>query len=488
MDPYAIGYGVSLLNPTLFTGVWFASGAGAWLERAGQVPSWEWLAIAFCLLLSGVFSASETALTSLSHTKINQMLESEPQRYRMFRLWLDHPNRVLTCILIGNNLVNILASALATDIAQRIFLKSGVAIAVGVMTLLILISGEIVPKTYAKYHAKQIAHLFLPLLHIFYRLFFPFTWTLTKIASGVVLLFGGKVSHSGPYVSEADIEYMIDLGTREGVLDGEKEKLLQSILEFDDITIREVMVPRTQMLAIPYNSTTDDVLKLANHSPHSRIPVYHEQIDDVQGILYLRELFRMYTTNGQHMEPESSTLWRELIRPAYFVPGTMKISTLLGEFQKRKKHIAIVVDEFGGTMGLVTLEDILEEIVGEIQDEFDTDDKPDLVQTEEGFWLADAYVTVRELEEVLDIEFPDDGDYETLGGFLTACYGHVPEVGHTTEYEGFLFTVLEANEKSVQRAEIKRAQPNKTVDMDSRSSSQEISVVEKPSESEKRTE
>lgn len=486
MDPHDIGNVISLLASTWDSWLWMASTGGTWLERAGGVPTWEWIAILFCLLFSAIFSASETALTALSHAKINQMLDNEPNRFGMLRLWLDHPNRVLTAILVGNNLVNILASALATDIAQRIFLKKGVAIAVGVMTLLILITGEIVPKTYAKYHAKQIAGLFFPLLRWFYRLFFPITWILSKIAAGMVALFGGKVSHSGPYVSEADIEYMIDLGTREGVLDGEKEKLLQSILEFDDITIREVMVPRTQMLAIAYNSTTEDVLKLANHSPHSRIPVYHEQIDDVQGILYLRELFRMYTANGQQTHPEQSTLWRELIRPAYFVPGTMKISTLLGEFQKRKKHIAIVVDEFGGTMGLVTLEDILEEIVGEIQDEFDTDDKPDLVQSEEGIWIADAYVSVRELEEILDIEFPDDGDYETLGGFLTACYGHVPEVGHTTEYEGYLFTVLEANEKSVQRAEIKPTTPH-SKEIEQRAS-QEIPAVDKVGESEKRLE
>ncbi|TNE44192.1 MAG: HlyC/CorC family transporter [Deltaproteobacteria bacterium] len=454
MDPSALSDGISLLFASSDSWSWLPFGA-TWFSRLGNVAVWEWAAIAFCLFFSAIYSASETSLTALSQAKIQQMLETDPTKYKMFSLWLERPNHVLTAILIGNNLVNILASALATSIAEEVFLHSGVAIAVGVMTLLILINGEIVPKTYAKYHAKQVARRLFPILRLSYLLFYPVTMALTQIASWVVRLFGGRVSHSGPFVSEADIEYIIDLGTREGVLNEEKEKLLQSILEFDDITIREVMVPRTEMLSISVEAQPDDVLELANNSPHSRIPVYLEHLDNVEGILYLRDLFRMYTANGESL---LSSQWTDLLRPAYFVPGTMKISTLLGEFQRRKKHIAIVVDEFGGTMGLVTMEDILEEIVGEIRDEFDTDEQHDFVVEPDGTILAQAKVGVRDLEEELEIEFPDEGDYETLGGFLTACSGHVPEVGHVHEYEGFLFTVLEANEKSVQSVAISRAE------------------------------
>lgn len=429
---------------------WLAASA-TWLTRLSNVAVWEWVAIGLCLVFSAIFSASETSLTALSQTKVRQMLETDPVKYKMFAMWVEKPNQVLTAILIGNNLVNILASALATRIAESIFQHNGVAIAVGVMTLLILINGEIVPKTYAKYHAKQVARRLFPILRISYLLFFPMTWALTRVAGGVVKLFGGQVRHSGPFVSEADIEYIIDLGTREGVLNEEKEKLLQSILEFDDITIREVMVPRTETLSVSQDATPEEILELAHNSPHSRIPVYEEHMDNVKGILYLRDLFRKYTAAG---EGTLSSEWTDLLRPVYFVPGTMKISTLLGEFQRRKKHIAIVVDEFGGTMGLVTMEDILEEIVGEIRDEFDTEEQQELETRDDGSMLAQAKIGVRDLEEELEIEFPDEGDYETLGGFLTDCTGHVPEVGHTVEYEGFLFTVTEANEKSVQSVSI----------------------------------
>ncbi len=451
MQPGSLGDVLSSLWLTGNPLWWCTQTSGAWLERLAHVSTGEWITIALCLLFSALFSASETALTALSPAKVQQMLEAEPNKFGRLTLWLERPNRVLTTILIGNNLVNILASAMATEIANTISQSAGVAIAVGVMTLLILISGEIVPKTYAKYHSKQVAVRVFPLLRLAYLAFFPFTWILTKIASVSVQLFGGKAEHTGPFVSEADIEFMIDLGTREGVLGEEKEKLFQSILEFDDITIREVMVPRISMLSLSHDAPSEEVLELAHNSPHSRIPVYEEHLDNILGILYLRDLFRTYTTIAQS---EQSSEWNRLLRPTYFVPGTMKISSLLGEFQKRKKHIAIVVDEFGGTMGMVTLEDILEEIVGEIHDEFDPDEEQELVEREDGVFLADAHISIRELEEHFSIEFPDDGDYETLGGFLTARFGHVPEVGDLIEWESYLFKITEADEKSVQQAEI----------------------------------
>jgi CBS domain containing-hemolysin-like protein len=453
LDNSAIDDNVSSLlwldNSSLW---WLVQQSGvAWWDKAMQIPLWEWFAISICLLFSAIYSSSETALTALSQTKIRQLIDSQPEKYRLLELWLENPNRILTTILVGNNLVNILASALATNIATKIFQNQGIAIAVGVMTLLILISGEVAPKTYAKYHAQHVSIRVLPILRLTYLLFLPFIWALVHISAAMVRIFGGKLKHNGPFVTEADIEYMIDLGTREGVLNEEKEKLLQSILEFDDITIREVMIPRTDMLALSLESTPEQVLELAHNSPHSRIPVYEQHLDNIVGILYLRDLFRMYAANG---DSQISTRLNELLRHVYFVPGTMKISILLGEFQRRKKHIAIVVDEFGGTMGLVTLEDILEEIVGEIHDEFDIDEDRDLTKNDVGHYLADARISLRELEEHLDIEFPEDGDFETLGGFLTAFFGRVPEVGDKTEWKNFGFIVIEANEKTVKKVEI----------------------------------
>ena len=427
--------------------------AASWIQALGSVANWEWLLIFFCLFFSAVFSASETALTALTYAKIEQLIDKDSARYGRLKLWLEQPNRVLTTILVGNNLVNILASALATSIAQRIFESRGVAIAVGVTTLIVLICGEIIPKTYAKHHATQVAHRIFPLLQLSYWSFYLLTDVLVKLAAWVVRIFGGNIQHSGPFMTEEDLEYMISLGTREGVLHSEKEKLLKSILEFDDITLREVMIPRINITAISIDSSATDVLKMAQNAIHSRIPVYRENMDQVVGILYLRDLFRMYASFTQDHKPED---WRRLLRPPYFVPGTMKVSDLLSELQRRKTHIAIIVDEFGGTMGLVTLEDILEEIVGEIHDEYDQEEEKDFIVVENDLYHVKAHISVRELEEHLHIEFPDEGDYETLGGFITAETGSVPQVGESIEQFGYLFKVVEADERHVRRIEIRR--------------------------------
>lgn len=430
---------------------------GSLASKVASVETWEWIVISTCLVLSGLFSASETALTALTQPKVRQLIETEPEQFGGFQLWLDHPNRVLSTILVGNNLVNILASALATDISGQLFGHQGVAVAVGVMTFLVLVFGEVVPKTYAKHHAEPVAMRLFPVLVFTYWLCLPVTWVLVFIATGLVRLFGGDLDRSGPFVTEEDIEYLIDLGTREGVLDQEKERLLQSILEFDDITIREVMVPRTDTIVLALDASPEEVMELAQHSAHSRIPVYDEQIDNVKGILYLRDLFRMHTSNGG--DTKLASTWTELLRTPYFVPGSMKISDLLKEFQRRKSHMAIVVDEFGGTMGIVTMEDILEEIVGEIHDEYDTDEMDEIITVSEHVYHADAKVSLRSLEELLSIEFPDDGDYETLGGFLTAHEGRVPQCGDAIENAGYRFVVLDANEKHVSLVEIRREVP-----------------------------
>ncbi len=425
----------------------------SWIQKLASVPTWEWLLILLCLVLSAIFSACETALTALARPKIEQLMDKDSARYGRLKLWLEHPNRVLTTILVGNNIVNILASAVATTIAQHIFNNQGVAIAVGVMTLIILIFGEIVPKTYAKHHATQVAHRVFPVLQISYWGFYLLTGFLVAIAAWAVRIFGGDIHRSGPFMSEEDLEYMISIGTREGVLHYEKEKLLKSVLEFDDITLREIMIPRIKIVALSVDTSRKELLEMAGDAIHSRIPVYRESMDQIVGILYLRDLFRMHTSNGDSGVGED---WSSLLRAPYFVPSTMKVSDLLSEFQRRKSHMAIVVDEFGGTMGLVTLEDILEEIVGEIHDEYDKDDEKDFVEIEPDKWRVRAQVSIRELEEMLDIEFPNEGDYETLGGFVTSESGRVPQIGETLERFHFTFRVLEADERHVRMIEIKR--------------------------------
>jgi CBS domain containing-hemolysin-like protein len=233
------------------------------------------------------------------------------------------------------------------------------------------------------------------------------------------------------------------------VLDEVKEELLNSVLEFADLLVKEIMVPRTKVIALDHAASYEEVMRTINENEHSRLPVYEESIDNVLGVVNIKDILK----DVRHgLKPEQFQLDKYL-RPPFFVPELMKISRLLKEFQKRKMHLALVVDEFGGTSGIVTLEDVVEEIVGEIQDEHDVEEKP-IKQIAPNRYLADASLNLRELEDLLGVAFPEEGDYETLGGFLTATAGKVPPPGALVAWNGLSFIVRAGDERRVLKVEI----------------------------------
>ncbi len=412
------------------------------------VPPWEYVTIACCLV--GFFSASETALTALGEAKVRQLVESGRPGKGFLGLWLAHPERVLATLLLGSTLATIGASALATAIATRFFTHA-VAIATGVMTLVTLFFCEVTPKTLAKRQAERVALSLLPVIAAAYWLLYPFAWPLYRGTVAISrFLVGGKGAGTGPSITSEEIEYMIDLGTREGVLDKVKEELLNSVLEFADILVKEIMVPRTQMLALDRESSPDELLDAVVKSQHSRIPVYQGTVDNVVGVLYVK----MIVEDLRKGLDRSHFRIDKYLRPPFFVPEIMKISRLLKEFQKRKTHIAIVVDEFGGTSGLVCLEDVVEEIVGEIQDESDVPEEGPVKVLSEGRVMAEGSVPIRDLEEILQVTFPENGGYETLGGFLVATAGRVPPQGSVLSWNGLTFMVLAGDERRVVKVEI----------------------------------
>ncbi len=417
---------------------------------------WEYVGVGSCIIFSAFFSGSETALTSLSPSRSHQILDEGGRKARLLELWINFPNRILTTILIGNNLVNIAASALATDLANRVFQHGGVAAAIGIMTFLILIFGEVVPKTFARHNAHVIAIPIMRILYLFYYFFFPLTWLLVKFTRGVIEITGGAASRKGPFVTEDDISYLISLGKREGVIGTEKEKLLSSIFEFSDIMVKEVMVPRTDIVALDVETPNDQIVQFLTSSRHSRVPIFQDHLDNIDGILYVKDVFK-------NLRKDQITIGslKDLMRTPYYVPETKKISELLKEFQKRKLHLAIVVDEFGGTSGLATLEDILEEIVGDILDEHDVDRALVKVVGIDRL-MADARIPLRDLEDYIDVKFPEEKDYETLGGFVTDTVGKVPKPDTQIIWGNYQFKVKDADEKKVKRVEIfKRTDPTK---------------------------
>jgi CBS domain containing-hemolysin-like protein len=415
-------------------------------------PGKEVLAIVGCLLASAFFSASETGLTALGAAKTRQLAESG--RHGFLKTWLQRPEQVLAALLLGNTTANIGAAALATSIIARYDVHA-VAIATTLMTFFILFFSEITPKTFAKAYTEWVAVTALPLIALVYYLLWPVAFPLFHVTRWVNGLFAGKRALVlTPSVTSEDIDYLINLGTQEGVLDKVKEELLNSVVEFGDIVVKEVMIPRTKMLTIDRESNPDELLDMIIQSQHSRIPAYSGTVDHIVGVLYAKaiveDLRKGIDRNTFRLD--------KYLRAPYFVPEVMKISRLLKEFQRRQIHIAIVVDEFGGTSGLVTLEDVVEELVGEIQDESDVADGP-VKSIGDGVYLADGAAPIRDLAELIGEEFPDTGEYETLGGFLVAHAGRVPPAGSVLAWKGFTFTVRVADERRVAKVEIRRQKP-----------------------------
>ncbi len=417
--------------------------------------AWEIVGILLSLVFSAFFSASETALSSLGRAHTEKLIDEGGRLNKSLQLWVDHPLRVLNAILIGNNIVNITASALATDLSNRLlggtaYQDTAIPIAVGLMTLLLLTFGEIVPKSLARSQSERLAPWAIWLLKVPYALFYPGTLAFTWLAKKLITSLGGTSEQNTPPVTEEDIEYMVDLGSRVGSLEEGKGRMLQSVFEYTSTVVREIMVARTDMQTLSVEATLKETMEAMERTGHSRLPIYEGNVDNIVGVFYAKDLLRYF---AQPQPPGGTFQLRDFLRRPFFVVEPMKISDLLNEFQRRRTHMAIVVDEFGTTAGLITLEDIIEEFVGDIQDEYDDEDSW-LDRLPNGNLLVDARCTVSEVEEALDVEFPEERDYTSVGGLIVATTGTVPEAGAEVRVAGILFKVLESDEKRVIKAQI----------------------------------
>lgn len=427
-----------------------------------EIPLEGMVGIAICLLFSAFFSGSETALTSLSPANARRLMEEAGRRGEVLSLWVDDPLRVLTTILVGNNVFNIAASAIATAVAVEVLeplsasvsFINPVAIAVGVMTLLLLTFGEITPKTLAKANAERLAIPILLLLRPIVFLLMPVTALFIGLSRTLAERTGTDLEPGGPFVREEDIEYLVRLGGREGSLSQDRERLLRSVFEFTDTTAREVMVPRTDVFAVPADASEADLLAQLLAAGHSRVPVYEGAIDNIIGLCYAKDLLRFV---GQRTGSETFEVAR-FLRRANFVPETKPISELLREMQENRIHMAIVVDEFGGFSGLVTLEDIIEEFFGDILDEYDVESDW-IVEVTPGRWRVDARIGITDLGELLRVDIPDIEDCDTLGGYLSKAVGEVAAAGAVVEEWGLRFTVEDADERRVKQVCVERFEP-----------------------------
>ncbi len=411
----------------------------------------DMLILGFSLFASGIFSSSETALTALPESKVRQLIDTHPRRFASLKLWLEKPNQILTTILIGNNIVNVFLSTYAGLVTQRFFKDNVLAVAVTLTTAALLVLGEITPKTFAKQHAQRMAPVLMHVVKATYYILFPFVYCFSFLSKVLVRFFGGDADRGGPFVTEEYINYMLKEGEKAGTIEESESELITNIFEFGDTIVRQVMVPRTDVVALSVNASVDDIRAQVSEGGHTRMPVHGEKgLDDIHGFFHSRELIG-------HLNEDEFKLTDKIHKP-FWVSELMKISELLKEFQQRKLHLCVVHDEHGSMSGIVSLEDILEEIVGEIHDEYD-DERDDLRKLNEDKFIAEGKANLDEIEDAIEIAFPHPRAYETLGGFLTTQLGRMPKLGTRVQYEGWLFVVSEMQARRVEKVEIERLQP-----------------------------
>ncbi len=406
--------------------------------------------LAVLLLLSGVMSGSETALTALGEWKIRQLREDGQDPTGAFALLERQPTRFITTLLIGNNLVNIAAASLITQIAIQTAQSYGfgeslaVGYATGITTLLVLIFGEITPKSIAVHHAVGFSRAVIRPVYVMSIVLYPIGLAFAWITGSVLRLF--RLEPSGnPLLTENELRLMLRSAEESGVIEAQEQEMIKGIIDLEETVVREVMTPRVDVVAVQEEASMMELLRLTTEHGYSRLPVYGETIDHIRGIVYARDLLPYL----EHPEALERTRVADLMTPPQYVPETLSILNLLRDMRIRKNHMAVVVDEFGGTAGLVTLEDIIEEITGEIYDETDEEEEEDIVLLEDGHYRIQGSAHLESVADDLHLSFEDDGEYDTLAGFLIDEFGHIPHVGETLHYQGVRFIVEQADERRV---------------------------------------
>ena len=403
--------------------------------------------IGLLLVIAILLALAETSMTRITRVKAMALADEGRRGAGVLNTLLEHPERFLNTILLVVLIVQTVQTSLATLVGVSLLGPAlGSAAAVVFNVFLTFILAEAAPKTWALQHAERAALFTAPFVRAL--VLFPPLSLLTKlfiVLSNVIT--PGKGIPEGPFVSEEELLATVDVATQDETIEHEERALIRSIIEFGDTVAREVMVPRPDMVAVEGRDKASDVLEVAIQAGYSRIPVYDQGIDDVIGIVYTKDLVRTLQDEEQHDKTA-----RDLVRKAEFVPEGKKVAELMREMQKDKFHMAIVVDEYGGTAGLVTLEDLIEELVGEIVDEFDVEE-PSIEALANGAYRVNARMPLDEVNELLGADFPE-GDWDTVGGFVFNLLGHVPTEGEAVEHDGYRLAAEKVQGRRIGRIRI----------------------------------
>ncbi|MDD4163590.1 MAG: hemolysin family protein [Methanothrix sp.] len=393
--------------------------------------------LGFLLCLSAFFSASETALMSLSKIRLIHMLEEKMKGAGVINQLRENPSKLLGTILVGNNLVNIGASSIATVLAINYFGDTGIGIATGIMTVLVLIFGEITPKALAAQKSEKISLMVARPISILAYLLSPIVFVFTQIASLFMRLLGCKSNANLPSITEEELKSMVNLGEEEGVIEDHEKTMICNVFDFGDQLIKDVMIQRMDIVAININATYDEIIKIIKTEQYSRYPIYSKRIDNIVGILNVKELV--------YRDFEEVFDIKKFVKKPYYTFEFMNTAELFKEMKKRRTHMAIVLDEYGGTAGIITIEDLVEEIVGDISDEYDMHTQ-EIETIQEGEYIVDGSTRIEELNELIGTRIESE-HYDSIGGFVIELIGRLPKQGESVEYMNtkFLIENMERN-------------------------------------------
>lgn len=398
--------------------------------------------------LSGFFSMSETALMAITKIRMRTMLDEGVKGAKLLDKLLQNPSKLLSAILIGNNVVNIGASAISTTLTVKLMGGSdvGALVATGIMTVLVLIFGEITPKTIAKMNTEKVALRVSRPINIISIILKPLVFIFTAISSVVIKLFGGDASASDHYITEEELKTIVDVSEEEGVLENTEKEMIFNVFKFGDIQVEDIMIQRVNITALNKDITKEELLDTIKKEQFSRIPVYDETIDNVVGVLNVKDLILL--------EDESKEFnVMDYTREPFYTFEFKKVSELFTEMKKTRNHMAVVLDEYGGTVGIVTMEDLVEEIVGDIEDEYDEAKDKNIRKIKENEYIVEGSTRIDELSDLLGFEIESE-ELDSVGGLIIDSIGRMPKEKEQIEIENVKFIVEKVKKNSIKKVKI----------------------------------
>ncbi len=390
------------------------------------------------LCLSAFFSSAETALTTVNKMRIRTLAEAGDKRAETVMKVVEDPGKMLSTILVGNNIVNLSASSLMTTLTMKLFGSAAVGAATGILTLLILVFGEITPKTVSTLYAEKIALIYAGVIYGLMVILTPAIFVVNQLSMGVLFLFRVDPNQKREAITADELRTIVEVSHEEGVIETEEKKMINNVFDFGDSVAKDIMVPRIDMVFVDVNTTYDELMEIFSRERFTRMPVYEESTDNVIGIINMKDLLLFDKTKEFSI--------REFLRQPLYTYEFKKTAELMVEMRKTFNNIVIVLDEYGATAGLITLEDMLEEIVGEIRDEYDMDEEDDVKELAPNEYLVNGSTKLDDLNERLNLDLESD-DYDSIGGLVIGLLDHLPEQGEQVQYHN-LRLIVEHVEKN----------------------------------------